>query len=242
MKSENRNLLSEILINIFLPTVILEKGAKYFPENGATWALVIGLSLPLIYGVYDYIKNKRTNFVAILGFISLLATGGLGLFKFEGIWFAVKEAAFPCLIGIVVLISAFTKKPLISLLINNESLVQKDKLKSALVKNNTETQFQEHLKKSTIFFSFSFFFSALLNYLLAIRIFKEIPKTLSEDQRANILNSQIAEMTWQGYVVILIPSLIIMAFILWHLFRGIKEYTGYKIEDIINDPKKKKEA
>jgi intracellular septation protein A len=237
MQNNQKSPFTEILINIVFPTLILNKGAKYLGTDGATKALVIALAFPLLYAIYDFIKFRKPNFISILGFVSLLLTGGFGLLKFEGHWFAIKEAAFPLVIGLVVLASSYTKSPLMNKFILNESLVHKEKIDDALEQRGSRRDFQKHLKKSTIYFSFSFFFSALLNYILAIRIFTKIPLDLPEAQRSEILNAQIAEMTWLGYVVILIPSLLIMGIILWHLFKGIKEYTGYQFTEILKDQK-----
>ncbi len=206
-------------------------------SGGATKALIIALAFPAVYAVYDFVRFKNKNLISILGFVSLLFTGGFGLLQLEGQWFAIKEAAFPLIIGLVVLVSAYTAKPLIGMLIYNDAIMQTDKVKDALETRGTMKEFDSHLKKSTIFFSFSFFFSALLNYILAVRIFTEIPLDLPADERSEILNQQIADMTWLGYVVILVPSMIIMGAILWHLFSGIKKYTGYSFNDVLKDAK-----
>jgi len=231
-----KNPINEIIINVIIPVLVLNKAGKYLGENGQTYALIIALAIPAIYMIQDFMKSKKFNPISILGFISILLTGGIAYLKLEGFWFAVKEAAIPGLIGIVVFISAFTKKPLMKLLFN-ESIMKMDLIEDKLVERNTKSKFNEHIKKSTIFFSFSFFFSAILNYLLAIRIFTPIDITLSEVTRTEILNTQIADMTWQGYVVIMLPSLVIMAALMWYLFKGIKEFTGLTMNDVIKEKK-----
>ncbi len=236
--NQNKNPLNELLINIVIPVLILNKGAKYLGENGTTWALVIATAIPAGYALLDFIKFKKINFVSVLGFISILLTGGLGYFKFEGKWFAYKEALIPGIIGLGVLISAFTKKPLIRILMFNDSILKTDMINEALEEKNTKVPFENHLKLSTIFFAASFFFSAILNYILAMRIFTPISKSLPEIERTQILNEQIAKMTWQGYIVILLPSLLILFAILWHLFSGVKKYTGYDFNSVLRDQKK----
>ncbi len=121
------------------------------------------------------------------------------------------------------------------MMILNDRIIKVDLLKEALEKKGTTQAFENHLKTSTIFFSGSFFMSALLNYILAIRVFKEISLELPNIERQEILNQQIAEMTWLGYVVILVPSIVIMSAILWHLFKGIKQYTGLPFTEVMRD-------
>lgn len=232
MKKENKG-LADLIINIVAPTIILNNAGKYLGDDGAVKALIIALSIPIVYALWDFFKNKNKNLMAAIGFVSLLLTGGLGLLKLEGIWFAVKEAGIPLLIGIITLISAFSKKPFIQMLIYNENVMQTEKIKSALKENCQENEFKTLLKKATVLLSLSFFFSALVNYILAIRIFKDIPANLAEAAKAELLNQQIAEMTWQGYVVLLIPSILSMAAILWYLSKGIQRYTGYSFSEVV---------
>ena len=77
------NTLLEIIYNIALPSIILMKlsGDDYL---GSMYALVLALLFPLGYGLYDFIKNKSMNFISLLGFLSTLLTGGIGLF--EEVW------------------------------------------------------------------------------------------------------------------------------------------------------------
>ncbi len=233
MQKTSKNPLIEILVNIIIPMMILNKGGDYLGTNGPTKALIIALAFPAAYAIYDFKLNNNKNFISILGFVGLLFSGGFGLMQLGGEWFAIKEAGIPFIIGMVILISAYTTNPLISLLIYNDAVIQTDKVSEALKEKGNLEVFDIHLKRSTIFLSFSFFFSAVLNYVLAIRIFTEIPLTLSESERQDILNQQIADMTWLSYLVISVPSLLIMAAILWHLFKGIKVYTGLTITDVM---------
>ncbi len=236
MEMNDKNPINELIINIIIPILVLNKAGKYLGDNGQTYALILALLIPAIYMVLDFIKFKKPNFISILGFVSILLTGGIALLQLEGFWFAVKEAAIPALIGVIVFISAFTSKPLMKLLFN-DSIMKVDLIDEKLQEQNNQPQFNEHIKKSTIFFSFSFFFSAVLNYLLAMRIFQPIDKSLPEITRTQILNEQIADMTWQGYIVIMLPSLFIMAALMWYLFKGIKQYTGLSMNDVIKEKK-----
>ena len=204
-------------------------------DNGPTKALIVALAFPATYAVYDFVKNNNKNFISILGFVSLLFSGGFGLMQLEGKWFALKEAGFPLIIGLVVLASAYTQKPLIGMLIYNDAVIDTEKVNEALELRGSTDLFDKHLKSSTIFFSLSFFLSAFLNYVLAVRIFTEISLDLPEIERQEILNQQIADMTWMGYVVILVPMLLITAAIIWYLFDGIRRHTGYGFMEVLRE-------
>lgn len=232
-RPSNNKALIELVINIVLPTLILNKAGPQLGEHGAVKALVIALLIPIVYATWDLLKNGHKNIISVIGFVSLLLTGGLGLLKLEGIWFAVKEAGIPLLIGLITLGSAFTKKPLIKMLIYNKSVMKTDLIKSSLEERGALAPFERLLKRATVLLSLSFFVSSLVNYILAIRIFKKIPVHLTEAAKAELLNQQIAEMTWQGYVVLLIPSLICMGLILWYLSKGIERYTGHSFSEVV---------
>ncbi len=230
--SSNRPLI-ELVINIVLPTLILNKAGSYLGDGGAVKALIIALAIPIAYATWDLVKNGHKNLISVIGFVSLLLTGGLGLLKLEGIWFAVKEAGIPLLIGLITLGSAFTKRPLIKLLVYNKAVMKTELIKSALQERNVIAPFEKLLRRATALLSLSFFVSSVVNYVLAIRIFKKIPIHLSEAAKAELLNQQIAEMTWQGYVVLLIPSLLCMGLILWYLSKGIERFTGYSFSEVV---------
>ena len=48
---------------------------------GPKWGLIVALVFPLGYGVYDFVRRRKTNFISVLGFVSVLLSGGLGLMK-----------------------------------------------------------------------------------------------------------------------------------------------------------------
>lgn len=220
------NPLFDIIFSVVLPVIVLKKLSPLLGENGPVLALLIGLAIPILYGAWDYYSKKKHNYLSIFGFANVLMTGGFALMKLEGFWFAVKEAAFPGLIGIAVLISAFSSKPFMRTMACNPAVIDMDLIDEILDQKGRRDKFNRLMRLSTMLLASSFFMSALLNFILAESIFVEIPKTLSEAEQTTMLNEQIAEMTWKGYVVIALPLMVFMIGILTHLFRGITNLTG----------------
>lgn len=227
---KQENPLYNILFNIVIPIWILNKGGKHI---GAVPALACALAIPLAYGAWDYYKNRKTNFISLLGLLNVAITGGLALSGLTGIWFAVKEAAFPAIIALFVLGSAFTKKPFIESLFLNPNTIDVEKLEKTLTEKNSNKEFHEHLKTATILLSGSFVTSAILNFALARRIFTDIDSTLDAAAQSEILNQQIASMTSWSFIVIMVPSIILLLGIFWYLFKGIKKHTGLSVEEIM---------
>lgn len=223
--------LVNITCNIVMPVFVLN---KYTDELGALTALVVALAFPFGFFIYEYIKVGKANWISVLGFINTLLTGSFALFQLEGKWFAIKEAGFPFLIGAFVFFNSFYgKKPFVEKLLLNPSMFLVDELNAALSEKKTTAAFYKHLRKTNIYLSYSFFLSAILNFVLAFAIFKEIDPTISVLERSNILNEQISKMTWMGYLVILLPSIACMFFIFQYLARGIKEYSGLQMMDLM---------
>jgi hypothetical protein len=231
MKTEKpENSLLNILINVVLPVLVLNKlSERLGPSN----ALLLALAFPLGYGVYDWFARKKINAISGLGLLNVLVTGGFALLGLEGIWFAVKEAAFPLLIGIFVWFSTTTNKPFIKTLLLNPQLMHLEKIEARLNERTNHPEFDFHLNQSTKLLASSFFLSACLNFGLALLIFTPLPESLSETERSVMLNQQIAQMTSWSFAVILLPSMLFLIYIFYHLMGGIKKLTDLKTEEIM---------
>jgi len=229
-KQKPENSLLNILFNIVIPILILNKGSKVL---GSVWGLIIALAFPLSYGIYDHIKRKKTNAISVLGLLNVGITGSLALLQLHGIWFAIKEAAFPLLVGVFVFGSAFSKNPFISTLFLNPQLIDVDKLKGRLAEKHTEGEFHQLLKKSTLWISLSFVFSAICNFVLAVRIFGPIDARLDSEAQSLILNEQIAQMTTWSMAVIVLPSIIFLVGIFLYLTKGMQRLSGLTEDELL---------
>ncbi|WP_354623277.1 VC0807 family protein [Psychromonas sp. MME2] len=156
----------DLLVSIVIPSLILMKlSSEAF--LGATGALIAALAFPISWGIFELIKYKKFNFIALLGLISVLLTGGIGLLELDNKWLAIKEAAIPALIGIAVLASTFTPYPLIKTLLFNPDVMDVEKIQKRLADHNCTATFEKRLLKATYMVAGSFVFSATMNYILA---------------------------------------------------------------------------
>jgi hypothetical protein len=224
------NLFLNIACSVAAPAIIL---AKLSDRLGARNALILALAFPLAYGIYDLAKRRNFNFIAALGFLSTLATGGLGLLKLDPFWFAVKEAAVPTLIGLTVLVSQWTKKPLVRTMLFNEQVINVPRVEAVLDSRNQRPAFLDLLRSSSWLLAASFALSAVLNFVLARIIITAMPDTIQ-------FNEQLGRLTWMSYIVIMLPSMAVMFFALWRLFKGLQRLTGLGLEEILHQPPEKK--
>jgi hypothetical protein len=232
VKKENTFL--NLGFNILLPIMVLNKGKKYlgdylepYFENVAVGILIIAILFPVGYFIYDYIKRAKYNVFSILGLISVLLTGGIGILEIPTEWFAVKEAAIPLLLGIAVVASLKTPWPLIRTLLYNPEILDVDKVHGALVAHNSESTFEKLLAKCTWLLASSFLLSGILNFGLARWI-------VVSPSGTDAFNSEVSKMMAWSWPVIVIPSMAIMMVTLWILLSGIKQMTGLELEDILH--------
>ena len=240
MNPQKENPFYSLLFNIILPVIILNKGDILFASGAQApiWILLTALSLPLVYGLKDFIQAKKINFISLLGLVSVGLTGGLALLRLEGIYFAIKEAAVPLALAGGAGLSVLIKKPLARLIVFKSSLFDTQRIQEKLQENKTEKRFESLMNISTWVLAGSFILSAVLNFIIAIFVFKSIDPLMEEDIKRQTLNEQVADMTWMGYVFIALPLTLITGFLLWWILKRLKFLTGLSLEELVPQIKK----
>jgi len=219
------NMLVELLITLIIPSLILMKLSS--PEHlGVVNALLLALAFPLFWGTRTLLRDRKLNLFALLGLVSILLTGGIGLLQLDTQWLAVKEAAVPGLIGLAVIISAYTRKPLVRVLLFSPALMNVERIQQSLHQRDTRDAFEARLRTATWMLGGSFFFSSVMNYFLAIWIVVSPAGTPA-------FNEELGQMTLLSYPFIALPSTLIMATVLYYLTRTIKELAGLKLSEAI---------
>ena len=228
MTTQKSNPLLDLAISIIIPSIILMKfsGEEYL---GTVYGLIVALSFPLFYGLYERWSHKKFNIISILGLISVLLTGGIGLLKLDPEWLAIKEAAVPLVIGLIVLISLKTPYPLIKTLLYNPNVIRVEEVDKALNEKGNYHLFQELLTKATYFLSGTFLFSATLNYFLARYI-------VTSPAGTETFNEELGQLTLVSYPVIALPSMVFLVAIMFWLVKSVKQLTGLTLEQVMNLP------
>ncbi|MEE3116971.1 MAG: VC0807 family protein, partial [Pseudomonadota bacterium] len=207
------------------PSVILMKfsGDEHL---GSVNALIIGLAFPLGWGLFELIRYRKKNFIAVLGLISVGLTGGIGLRELDAGWLAVKEAAVPAVIGLAVLISTRTRYPLVRTLLYNPNVLDVDKIHRSLEKQGRVEEFESRLLNASYFFAGTFLFSSIMNYIIARWI-------VTSPSGTQAFNEELGRMTLVSYPMIAIPSMVMMLLIFYYLWRTIRRLTGYTLEEVM---------
>ena len=222
----------DLLVSIIIPSIIL---MKLSGENdlGAAGGLITALAFPLGWGVFELIRYRKFNFIALLGLISVFLTGGIGLFELDNKWLAIKEAAVPSIIGLVVFGSTFTRFPLVKTLLFNPKVMNVEKIKQRLEDKNSTAVFEIRMMKANYLFSGTFVFSAIMNFILAKWI-------VTSPSGSSAFNEELGQLTLYSYPMIAIPSMVMMVAIFYYLWRTIHGLTGLELEEILAENLKNK--
>lgn len=233
-KSKPENPLTSIVINVIIPVVILTflSKEKYL---GPVWALVVGLLFPIGYGLRTLIKDRKADFMSIIGIVSVTLTGVFGILKLPPEWIARKEAAIPLLMGIAIVASLKTPFPLIKKLLMTEALFDVERLKQGLREKGNEARFEKRLVGLTWGFASSMFLSAGLSYVLAKIVLKSEPGS-------EAFIAELGKMTGLSHIVVLVPCMIIMFVVLNSLMNTLTELTGLELDDLLAAHHKKEPA
>lgn len=222
---KQENPMISIMLNVIIPVVILTylSKDKYL---GPVWGLIVALILPIGYGLHTLVKEKRADFISIIGIVSVLLTGVFTLMELPAEWMAIKEAAIPLIIGLVIVISLKTPYPLIKKILMSEKLFNVDLLHEKLREKNNEGLFEKRLVGLTWGLAASFFLSSGLNYGLAKIILKSAPGT-------EAYAAEIGKMTGLSYVVVMLPSMAVMILVLIALVKTLTHLTDLKLDDLL---------
>jgi intracellular septation protein A len=225
MKANKPNPLLEIAVTILVPAVILMRwsGAA---DLGPLRALLVALAFPVGWGIWDGYKRRRLNWLSVLGVVSTLLTGGIGLLALDAKWLAVKEAAVPGLLGVAVLVSNYTRWPLIRIFVFNPDLFDVEKVQHALEARRTAVQFEQRLHLGTVLLACTFFFSAVANYFLARWV-------VTSPAGTEAFNQELGRLTLLSYPIIALPSMMLTMGLLFWLARSLKGLTGLDLGDML---------
>ena len=223
--AKKSGLLSNLLINVIIPAVIM---SRFSSEDtlGPMWSIVVALAFPLGFGLWELKQSGKVNFFSVLGIISVMLTGGISLLQLDPAYIAIKEALIPGLIGVIVLLSQRTRFPLVKKLLINPEILDTDKLYQTLTERNTRQAFEQRMAKAGYIVAASFFLSSALNYILAKAIVVSQPGTTAYAE-------ELGKMTWLSYPVIVLPSTVMLFGAIIYMFRQISTLTGQALDDFI---------
>jgi len=244
--------LANILINVLIPVLALSYLSKD-PEFqqaigkavrpwhiGPVKALIVALALPVGYGIWHFVKTRKPNFFSALGLVSVLLTGGLTIYLWNGdgtvkpnadVLFGLKEASIPFILGLAVIGSHFTPSPLLRVFLYSDSIFDIPKIERRVEETLSHEAYRKILFQATLLFATSFFISMLMNFGLALYFLGDLDHTAANARE--LYNERVAKLTGWGFAVIGIPILGFLFFTLRRLLRNLGALTGYKDDELL---------
>ena len=219
------NPLFEIAVTIIVPAVVLMQLSGN-DRLGPSGALLLALAFPVGWGLRDALARRKLSVMALLGVVSTLLTGGIGLLKVDPFWLAVKEAAVPGLIGLAVLGSNGTRWPLIRIFVFNRQLFDVERIEQALASRGMTVTFELRLRRATLLLAGTFLFSAVMNYVLARWV-------VTSPAGTEAFNAELGRLTLLSYPFIALPSMLMMMALMWWLARAAKTLTGLDLAQML---------
>ncbi len=221
-----------LLINVVAPTVIMIRFADE-DQLGPVNALLLALAFPLVYGVYSMVKDRKIGWLPIVGLVSILISGGVGLLELPAEWIAVKEAMIPALLATAIIVSAWIGKPLARLFLDR--MLDKERVHAALHERGTFEEYERRTSVATWLLAGAFFLSAVLNFILA-RI------VVTADGGTQEFTEQMGRMTALSFPVITIPVLIVLIVTIVYIMTTVSKLTGLEAEHVLRQQGKRKDA
>ncbi|MSU62833.1 MAG: MFS transporter [Pedosphaera sp.] len=226
VQRRQENLWLNLLCNAVLPGFLLSF-LSTDQRLGPVWGLIVSLSVPLGYGIWDLWSFRRVNVISIIGISGTLLTGVLGLLKTDGFWIAVKEAALPAILGLAIPLSLRTRQPLVRTLLYNDQVLDTQRIHVALEEKGNLDSFEKLLAWASWVLAASFLLSSVLNFGLARWLITAAPGTPA-------FNDQLGKMNWLSWPVVMVPSTAIMFYSLIKLLKGVEALTGLKGDELFH--------
>ena len=214
----------EIAVTIVVPSLVLMQ-LSGDDRLGRVGALVLALAFPIGWGLWDGMRRRKVSWLALIGVVSTLMTGGIALLQIDTQWLAVKEASIPALIGLVVAGSAWMRRPLIHALVFDASLFDVDRIRQRLSERRSEAEFEARLRTGTLLLASTFAFSAVANFFLARWV-------VTSPSGSEAFNQELGRLTLLSYPVIAIPSMVMMMALMWWLAQSASRLTGLTMAEL----------
>jgi hypothetical protein len=221
------NPLVDILLTVILPSAALE---WLSPANrlGPFWALALASALPIGFGIYCWRIKAGLNFFSILGLIAVILTGGLGLLKLDALWFAIKEASVPLVLGLAFPLSHLWGKPVVKSILFAPHIINEAVVTKAIKTPEQSKALDQLMWRAALGLGGMTMCSAIANFALAMYLLGD--KTPGSEPYVKAIGT----LNWGGLVVIGLPLMVVMMIIVMRFLKGLQTITGLEQADIMN--------
>lgn len=221
------NFIVNLACNVGIPGVLLSKGGDWLPFIPPTVLLPLALGFPIGYFIYDYARRRVANPISILGFVGTLISGVIGLMKLDPYWFAVKEAAFPAVIGAVMYLTQMMRRPLVRAFLWNDTVLNTERIEAAIAEREARAHVDALFAKATRLLAPAFFASAIAHFALARWLVTAHPESA-----AQAFNEQLGKFNLIAWPAIILPSFVYLVWLMMRFMKRLREIVGLTDEEL----------
>lgn len=215
--------MTSLALTVIIPVVILT-WLSGDDRLGAERAFVLALLFPLTYAVVELVRSRRIGFNPIIGVVSVLLTGGIGLLKLDPQWIAFKEAAVPLALALAILISSWIGRPLARIFL--DKVLDRPRVDAALAARGTAEAYEHKTSLATYLLASAFVLSAVLNFTLAKIV-------VTSEAGTEAFNRELGRMTALSFPVITLPVMLTLIGTMVYIIRTVTNLTGLDMEQVI---------
>jgi len=215
--------VTSLALTVIIPVVIL----TWFSGDdrlGPERAFVLALLFPLTYAVVELVRSRRIGFNPIIGVVSVLLTGGIGLLKLDPQWIAFKEAVVPLALALAILISSWIGRPLARIFL--DKVLDRPRVDAALAARGTAEAYERKTSVATYLLASAFVLSAVLNFTLAKIV-------VTSEAGTEAFNRELGRMTALSFPVITLPVMLTLIGTMVYIIRTVTNLTGLDMEQVI---------
>lgn len=214
--------LLQLTANFVLPLFVLTRMNQ---QLGATKALLLALAFPVVYELYNIMKNKKVSMVSLIAIGGIIVTGGLSLLHLGPTWLAVRRAVPYLFISFIILGAELLGKSLIKPVM--AQVFDEDKLAKAVKAAGSSDQYASFLKKLSYLVSGMFLVVSVLSYAVTKAVV-----TSSADLAA--FNQEYAKLRVLSIPYITLPMLMCVVLIVWYAISQVEKITKTDSEALMH--------
>ena len=217
-----------VLVNIAIPVAILLTLSA--PDKlGALPALLLAIGIPAVYGIVELLRTRQMNPASIIGILSVVMTGVIGVFELSTRLLAVKEAVIPIGFAVILVVSNHTKFPVITML--SDMVQRRDRVRAALDTPTRQAAYDSHIKTAGVVWAAIMTLSGVLKYILASLVVKSPAGT-------EAFNHELARYELVQLPTTFTLSGVLILSLIWYIASGTAKITGMETADVLRGGEK----
>lgn len=235
MAEQRSHPILSVVCSILLPVLVLNKcsaAGEAWYQLGSTAALVVALSLPVGYGLWNILTKRGGGVITLLGIVTTLLTGLVTIYAESGAdgalrantpWiYAAKEGLLPLVIAGLVLLGGTGEGSLLRTIFYTEEAFHTREVEARVAEQGRWADYEAVLGLMNCLMAGTFLTSAVLSFFIALHF--QLPVLeLPAEQQAEAYNYAVGSITWWSWVLISIPTLAIFIALCFWLPRKIRQ-------------------